>query len=1235
MIRGLAAGITEHSRLVVAVLLVATLVVGAGVPLVEQETSLDQFQTDTDEADAQDYVDTNFERENGNGSVSQVVVRGENVLSRDSLLATLDYQAAIAANETVNASLDGADATRSVATAAATTAYADDRRAELDARERELNETSRALHEALATLDADPNASVRAEYDAVAANASANLTGDYATFADAAATLRNDSASESARETAYQQGTQGVLDAEYAALQADAAALRDGVDPSLAEQRDALAALNETEVDGVLERVLGDASQRGGALSLMPTDYETGDTEANATLLVAVHATDGAGTAPSDAPQSLVDAELAMASIGDAHGDDATSYLVFGNGVVADETDASMTDSLTLVGPLALLFVVVVLVIAYRDLVDVVLGVLGVGLVLVWTFGVMGWVGIAFNQPFIIVVVLLIGLSIDYAIHVVMRYREERTDSTETTESTGDERSSPREAMTTALGSVGVALVLVTGTTVIGFLSNLASPLSVFRQIGVVSAIGIVATLVVFGALVPAVKTELDEFLASRGHAPGGAAIGAADGVVRRALQASAGIARRAPVAVIVVAVLVSAGGAYGATQVDTSFAQEDFLADDPADWLKDLPEPFAPGDYTAKAGMDVLNDRFVRQDAEGTVLVEGDVASAGTLDRLDAATENASTMAVVATYPNGDTAVRTPLTVMRETAAANESFNATFHASDTDDDGVPDENVTAVYDALYGVAPDDAATVLHRTDGGEYDALVATVSVDGAAEDAVVTDQLRWFAADVEDGVEGAAAAGAGGATDGDVTATATGSVVINAVTADQLLDTVVQGLVVALVAALVFLTAAYAFTEGTATLGAVVVLPVAFTVTWVLGSMWFLEVPFNIVTGLITSLTIGLGIDYSIHVGERFVQELDASGDVDAALEESVTGTGGALLSSAATTASGFGVLTVALLPFLQAFGVITALTIAYAFLASVFVLPSALALWARWTGRGDALADDTRSRGTTDATGSRSTTDATGSRSTTDATGSRSTAGDATASGEFPASGFVEATPTASRDRRAGAVRRVDDVVAAPDGTLTVTVTVHETADRVLLHEHAPGPITPQAVAPTPVRVVDADDECYLLWGRASQSATSGESRSTASDESQSTTSDESRSATSDESDLTDSDDRQPRRFTYNVNLPADASDGATLAFDGTVATASGEVDVDGDREVPVVADVFQRVLERGSATDRDVHAAAGQLEADALTDAEFRRLCRAWLAADADAPTPPLARPTSDD
>ena len=51
--------------------------------------------------------------------------------------------------------------------------------------------------------------------------------------------------------------------------------------------------------------------------------------------------------------------------------------------------------------------------------------------------------------------------------------------------------------------------------------------------------------------------------------------------------------------------------------------------------------------------------------------------------------------------------------------------------------------------------------------------------------------------------------------------------------------------------------------------------------------------------------------------------------------------------------TTVLGFGVLFFAILPPMKQFGTMTALTILYSFLSSVWVLPSMLVLWARYSG------------------------------------------------------------------------------------------------------------------------------------------------------------------------------------------------------------------------------------------------------------------------------------------
>jgi predicted RND superfamily exporter protein len=694
-------------------------------------------------------------------------------------------------------------------------------------------------------------------------------------------------------------------------------------DPALDTQIEQLRSLDNSQVERIVADVLsGENSQSSKALAFMPSYYEPGTADVNATLLVVTQETPGGSFAPGDAPAEIENSQTAMADL--APDDDSMSVVIFGDGIVSTEITDSMVDSVLLVGPLAVAFVLFVLVVVYRDLLDILLGLFGIGLVLVWTFGIMGWFGIAFSQPFIVVLVLLIGLSIDYGLHVIMRYREARE--------TGD--TPPSRAMAVTLGTVGVALVYVTTTTVIGFLSNLTSPLGVFRELGIVSAIGIVATLLVFGVLVPALKVELDTLLEARGVDRIKPAVGTGRGPINRVLDVGATLATKAPYVVIVVALLISSVGVYGAMDIDASFEQSDFLAEDPDDWVKNLPGPVAPGTYTAERAIETLDSDFVRQDTTVTILVRGDITDASTLERLDSARTNASGMGATETYAGGEAAITDPLTVMQRVAADNESFNATLAGSDTDDDGIPDDDVTTVFDELSRVAPEEAGDVIHREDG-KYQALQMVVTIDGGVSDDTVREQMKWVADDI----------------DGDgISTIATGDVIVNQITADQLAETALLSLVVALLSVFVVLAVVYRLTEGSALLGVIILVPVAFTLTWVLGSMALLDIPFNIVTGMITGLTIGLGVDYSLHVSERFNQELQETDTIAEALHETLTGTGGALLSSAATTASGFAVLLVAILPFLQSFGLITALTIVYAFLASVFVLPSLLVVWTR---------------------------------------------------------------------------------------------------------------------------------------------------------------------------------------------------------------------------------------------------------------------------------------------
>jgi len=1082
----IAAAAMDHSKVVILVMLLLTAAVGAGASQVESDSSLNQFESDSPEAKAQSFSGEQFDP-NPNATTVQIIVRNEsgNVLTKDSLLRSLEYQQRIRDDDQIGPTLAENQSTVGVGNVVARTLVIQNRSAALqergaalerrnetlaadftdlrvdsesiERRNASLQEDRRALQQESQQLNAtvenltvglgtlqqlqtqydELNASyeqglinetqyeanarqIEQQMSATRAEATDELDATNADEFDAAAdqlvalqaeyhrinqSLDAGEINRSQYEArageieagiagAYRNGTRGVLAEEFAALeadseelaqraeqlQADAAELQERSEqlqerraelqadfqafqadlqefqqnpptPSIDEQIEALESRDAETVRNVTTTVLSGNGAPGAeqALQLMPRSYDPGSDTASARMLfVTQEQQEDAVPAPGGFSERITDAQLQMQTLAESQSN-GEEYLVFGFGVINEEISQSQTDSNLIVGPLAILFVLVTLLIAYRDLLDIFLGVLGIALVLVWTFGFMGWAGIAFNQIMIAVPVLLIGLSIDYAIHIFMRHREARQDEN------GNETA--RSSMKFALAGVGTALLWVTATTVIGFMSNLISPLGPIQDFGVASSAGIVATLLIFGLLIPALKVEIDGFFESRlGWDRKKRAFGTGGGAFSRVLSVGSGAARKAPLAVILVALVLTGAGAAGATQVDTSFEQSDFLADEPPEILYDLPEPFKPGEYSAKKNLNYVYDNFQSPDQQAQVVINatdgnaGSVATADTLARLDAAERDLAAddryTDTVFIGASGQANVLSPLTVMDDVAARNESFNESFQAADTDGDGVPDQNVTALYDQLYEVAPDQAQQVIYRNDAGEYTSVRFQVAVNADASTGAITADMRTLAAERFDDA------------DAGLTATATGDPIINEIVQEQLLDTVIESLLVTLVAVFVFLMIVYRITDGSATLGMVTLLPVALSVAWILGTMFLIGIPFNVITGTITSLTIGLGVAYSIHLSERFNLEMERQdGKVWPAMERSVTGTGGALLGSAATTAGGFGVLAFALLPALQQFGIITAITIVYAFLASVFVLPSLLAVWTRYLGPDDA--------------------------------------------------------------------------------------------------------------------------------------------------------------------------------------------------------------------------------------------------------------------------------------
>ncbi len=108
----------------------------------------------------------------------------------------------------------------------------------------------------------------------------------------------------------------------------------------------------------------------------------------------------------------------------------------------------------------------------------------------------------------------------------------------------------------------------------------------------------------------------------------------------------------------------------------------------------------------------------------------------------------------------------------------------------------------------------------------------------------------------------------------------------------------------------------------------------------------MVLIGIPLTPQTAFVSAVTIGLGIDYTIHFSSRYRRELLS--DPENALENTFRETGSAMLSSAATDVVGFLVLLLATLLPVRQFGLLLAFTIAVSAVGALTILPAFLSVF-----------------------------------------------------------------------------------------------------------------------------------------------------------------------------------------------------------------------------------------------------------------------------------------------
>lgn len=132
-----------------------------------------------------------------------------------------------------------------------------------------------------------------------------------------------------------------------------------------------------------------------------------------------------------------------------------------------------------------------------------------------------------------------------------------------------------------------------------------------------------------------------------------------------------------------------------------------------------------------------------------------------------------------------------------------------------------------------------------------------------------------------------------------------------------------------------------------GTFTSALVPIIVVTLSVNWLYGIMGYSNLPISTLAGGVAAMVIGIGIDYAIHMMNKFKNERKEGKTVEDAIVSAVQNTGTALTGAAVATILAFLAFLLGSMPEMNRFGLLMAIGVGSAFTLALFGLPSLLIL------------------------------------------------------------------------------------------------------------------------------------------------------------------------------------------------------------------------------------------------------------------------------------------------
>ena len=540
------------------------------------------------------------------------------------------------------------------------------------------------------------------------------------------------------------------------------------------------------------------------------------------------------------------------------------------------------------------------------------------------------------NQVSQIAPIILIGLGVDYAIHFNSRYREEIGSGNTINGSTSS-----------TLKSVGIALTLATLATIVGFLTNIVSPLPELKDFGILVSVGIFFAFFLVMTFVPAIRTLLDRRAEKKEKIDSEAFTSSGDSVLNKISEASGIIPKKLKLIALALLVSVSSYGYISFTNLETIFEFTDFL----------------PEDNPVVKTLDLLSEEFGGGFGETTsVLIEGDdLATPEVHNALIQSINNLSDKENIVVYA-GNVAQESVVGSLGQLLAP-QSGPPGAPAGPPDMEligtlssyGVDIMSGSQGLDALKVKTSGDVKGLYEYLVGKDSETFLASIYFDEnskvtAQQVRITTSAGSLAAAQLRDDIYDAFKP----MTDLGIDVAATNDAIVTQSVSDLISQSQFQSLIFAILASMSFLIIYYFLDMRRPFLGVITILPVVAIVMGTYLGMYYLDIPLNPVTSTLSGLAIGIGVPFVIHVTNRFREALLENNNPVEAATITLKTTGGSLFGSAFTTMAGFGILMTSTLKPFQQMGQVVVVALGFALVASILILPTLLVFWANYHNR-----------------------------------------------------------------------------------------------------------------------------------------------------------------------------------------------------------------------------------------------------------------------------------------